>query len=151
VDWARAWPCRDAGSRACSGIAWSRTITGSEQSFSLYLLVHCLLSLSNHLLLLNKKKDVLPRSQNIKRIYDSESECTRRGYFGEGANAQIRSVFSGEAEREQHLRHRLGLVRLHGIKSYHGFNPFMDWVNPYLTPNPMVGLNPSTNPYISQS
>lgn len=76
-------------------------------SISLYLLVHCLLSLSNHLLLLNKKKDVLPRSQNIKRIYDSESECTRRGYFGEGANAQIRSVFSGEAEREQHLRHRL--------------------------------------------
>ncbi|PWZ04935.1 hypothetical protein Zm00014a_033904 [Zea mays] len=27
----------------------------------------------------------------------------------------------------------------------------MDWVNPYLTPNPMVGLNPSTNPCDFQS
>jgi hypothetical protein len=47
--------------------------------------------------------------------------------------------------------YNLGLVRLHGIKSHYGFNPDMDWVNPYLTPNPMVGLNPSTNPCVFQS
>jgi hypothetical protein len=45
----------------------------------------------------------------------------------------------------------LGLVRLHGMKPHHGFNSVMDWVNPYLTLNPMVGLNPSTNPCVSQS
>jgi hypothetical protein len=49
------------------------------------------------------------------------------------------------------LFQRLGLVRLQGIKSHHGFNPGMDWVNPYLTPNLMVGLNPSTNPCVFQS
>jgi hypothetical protein len=35
------------------------------------------------------------------------------------------------------------------MKSHHGFNPDMDCVNLYLTPNFMVGLNPSTNPYLS--
>jgi hypothetical protein len=32
----------------------------------------------------------------------------------------------------------LGFVRLHGMKSHHRFNPGMDWVNPYPTPNPMM-------------
>jgi hypothetical protein len=54
------------------------------------------------------------------------------------------------SDREGKIEH-LGLVWLHGMKSHQGFNPGMDWVNPYLTPNPMVGLNPSTNQCVSQS
>jgi hypothetical protein len=38
-----------------------------------------------------------------------------------------------------------GIVQLQVIKSYHKFNSNLDYVNPYLTYNHMVRLNPSFN------
>jgi hypothetical protein len=67
-------------------------------------------------------------------------------------NVAVRSSYLSKLDSTARLvEQTLGLVRLHGIKSHHGFNPGMDWVNPYLTPNPMVELNPSTNPCVFQS
>jgi hypothetical protein len=40
---------------------------------------------------------------------------------------------------------------LQGNKSHHRFNQDLDWVNPYVTLNLMVGLNSSFNSCISQS
>jgi hypothetical protein len=45
----------------------------------------------------------------------------------------------------------LGLVRLQVNKFHHEFNLGLDWVNPYVTPNPIVGLNPPFNLCISQN
>jgi hypothetical protein len=45
----------------------------------------------------------------------------------------------------------LGLVGLYRIKFNHEFNLSIDWMNPYLIPNSMVEINPSTNSGVSQS
>jgi hypothetical protein len=82
------------------------------------------------------------------------SRCERAGWNdgtwdGFGAEVMEQVSFHGDCLAVRGPPQ--GLVRLQRNKSHHGFNPSLDWVNPYVTHNPMVELNPPFNLCISQS